>query len=239
MAAASGRIAGDESRPSDLSRAGIVARALNIADAESLDAVTVRRLAAEFDVTPMALYWHVKNKDELLAAMGDSVYADLALDTIADPATGPWNERLRMLLDDLVAALRRHPASAALAVPRILQCEAGQQLTEIALGLLHEAGFSIKQSADIARSALQTCIILVSGMPGAEFGVAMEHRPEIIALKRASIARLPAGRFPLLRESAGVLTDCEDDEEYFRFGADLFVAGVEALQGHLATAPPS
>ena len=51
----------------------MIDRALDVADREGLPAVSIRRIAQDFDVTPMALYWHVKNKDELLAAMGDRV----------------------------------------------------------------------------------------------------------------------------------------------------------------------
>ncbi len=67
----------------DLSRAAIVDRALSIADAEGLDAVTIRRLGQELGVTPMALYWHVKNKEELLDAMGDRLFDDVVIDAAA------------------------------------------------------------------------------------------------------------------------------------------------------------
>ena len=46
----------------ELSRATIVEKALEIVDREGLDAVTIRRIAQEFGVTPMALYWHVPKR---------------------------------------------------------------------------------------------------------------------------------------------------------------------------------
>jgi AcrR family transcriptional regulator len=46
-----------------LSREAVIDRALDVADREGLAAVSIRRIAQDFDVTPMALYWHVKNKD--------------------------------------------------------------------------------------------------------------------------------------------------------------------------------
>lgn len=49
-----------------LSREIVVKRAIAIADAEGLQAVTIRRVAKELGVTPMALYWHFKDKNELL-----------------------------------------------------------------------------------------------------------------------------------------------------------------------------
>jgi len=216
----------------ELSRHAIVEKALEIADAEALEAVTVRRLASEFEVTPMALYWHLKNKDELFGAMGDSFFDDLCLDALADPAV-PWNERLQAILDQLIAALRRHPASAQLAVGRIMQCEPGLRLTEIALQLLRDAGFSIQQSADIARTALQTAITLTVGLPGAELAVGEDERAAVIAKKRAAVAALPAVEYPCLRDSVDALTECEDVEGYFRSGTQLFLAGVEALQTRL------
>ena len=62
-----------------LSRDAIVDRALETADQEGIEAVSIRRIAQDFWVTPMALYWHVKNKDELLAAMGDRMLATMTL----------------------------------------------------------------------------------------------------------------------------------------------------------------
>jgi len=49
-----------------LSREAIVVGAIALADAEGLDAVTIRRLAQEHGVTPMAMYWHFSDKDSLL-----------------------------------------------------------------------------------------------------------------------------------------------------------------------------
>ena len=66
----------------ELTREAVVEVALDVADTEGLDKVTVRRLAQHFGVTPMALYWHVKNKDELLEAMGDQVFAGMRLPAV-------------------------------------------------------------------------------------------------------------------------------------------------------------
>ena len=58
-----------------LSRDAILDRALAIADADGVDALSVRRLARELGVTPMALYWHFENKEALLHALGDRLLA--------------------------------------------------------------------------------------------------------------------------------------------------------------------
>src|SRR4051794_6147278 len=97
------RTAAVKAARSDLSRDAIVERALTLMDAEGADAITIRRIAQEFGVTPMALYWHVANKEELLAAMGDALLAGVR----PPPATGPWHVQLRRVVDVLITELSR------------------------------------------------------------------------------------------------------------------------------------
>ncbi|MET0865765.1 MAG: TetR family transcriptional regulator [Nakamurella sp.] len=210
-----------------LSRAAMIGHALQVADTDGLAAVSIRRIAQDFGVTPMALYWHVKNKDELLAAMGDAI-----IDEVPVPSTGRTSELedLRPLLLSLVDALRRHPGSTSLAMNRILQCDNGRVLSELALKILRDNGFAVQQSADLARSALQTAIMLVSGRPGAETTVPQEERAAVLEHKRAVLVGLPADRFPLLVESAEALTECADEAAYYGAGIDLFMAGVSTLR---------
>ncbi len=210
---------------SDLSRASIVERALSVMDAEGPDAVTIRRVAQEFGVTPMALYWHVANKDELLAAMGDALLADVT----PPPAVGPWSTQLRGVIEALVEGLRRHPAAAELVFPRILVTTPGLRITEFTLDLLQKAGFTVAQSADVARMGLQTAMMLVTQLPGSETQAAQDERDALLAAKRAHLYALPADEYPLVREAADALTDCEDAEAYYAFGIDLYVEGAQAL----------
>jgi TetR/AcrR family tetracycline transcriptional repressor len=209
-----------------LSRDGIVDRAVAIADIEGLDAVSIRRLGQEFGVTPMALYWHVQNKDELLAAMGDRIFAGIALP--ADPAA-PWDERLRELMVGLVAGLRRHPALLPLAFQRVLVSPDGLSLTETALQILHEGGLSTREAANTAAHALRTAIGLISDQPGTEQGLPDPDIEAHRAQKIAYVNTLPAALYPRLLESVDDILDCNDQGEYDTFGIDLFVSGVKAL----------
>ena len=81
-----------EAQRSRLSKATVVERALALADADGLDALTIRRLAQELGVTPMALYWHFRSKEELLAGLGDQIWGEI--DTDVDP-DAPWPAQLR------------------------------------------------------------------------------------------------------------------------------------------------
>jgi hypothetical protein len=125
--------------------------------------------------------------------------------------------------------MRRHPAAAELVLPRILVHPDGLALTEHTLAVLQDAGFTVAQSADVARTALQTAIMLVSQMPGAETQAAEEQREMLLEAKRAHIASLSPEQFPHVREASFALTDCADVDGYYDFGIDLFVAGAEAL----------
>src|SRR6476469_918089 len=115
--------AGDGAAP--LSREAVIDHALAVADLDGLGAVSIRRIAPDFGVTPMALYWHVKNKDELLAAMGDRI---LSVIDMPEPDADLGIGQLRGLLTLLVGALDQHPGCTELAMVRILQCDSGQQL---------------------------------------------------------------------------------------------------------------
>ena len=210
---------------SDMSRATIVEKALSVMDAEGPDAVTVRRIAQEFGVTPMALYWHVANKDELLAAMGDALLADVA----PPPATGAWHAQLRGVVEALIAGLGRHPAAAELVFPRILVTEPGLRLTEFTLALLEDAGFTRQQAADLARMGLQTAMMLVTQLPGAENQSARDQRDALLAEKRAHVEGLSEELYPHVRAAAGALTDCDDEAAYYAFGIDLYIEGAQAL----------
>lgn len=74
-----------------LSRESVVRAGLKIADAEGLRALSMRRVAAEFGVSSMALYRHVANKDELVVLMADAAFRGVAL---PDPAPDDWRARM-------------------------------------------------------------------------------------------------------------------------------------------------
>ena len=76
--------------PSPLSRERIVAAAMTLADAEGLEAVSLRKVAAALDAGPMRLYRYVGTKEELLELMADAVYAE-----IPPPTGSTWRDILR------------------------------------------------------------------------------------------------------------------------------------------------
>jgi AcrR family transcriptional regulator len=224
----------DEAERTRLTRAAVVDRALALADASGLDALTIRKLATELGVTPMALYWHFRGKDELLEGLAERVWSEI--DTSVDAAL-PWPDQLRALLTSLISVLRAHPAAPQLLMDSVNPSEARLNATEVALDLLISAGFSPWDASMIARTALWTGIMLVVSQPGIEL-IDNAERTELQRKKQVVLATLPPARYPRLVECAIPMTACDDPEGHYQFGVDMFMAGVTTLAAAKA-APPS
>ncbi|HKA96044.1 MAG TPA: TetR family transcriptional regulator [Streptosporangiaceae bacterium] len=219
--------AADEASKTRLSKAAVVDRALALSDAEGLDALTVRRLATELGVTPMALYWHFRSKEELLGGLADRLWAEI--DTDVDEAAD-WPQQLRGLLESLVRVLREHPsASTLLLAGNKLNSEAALVATETTLEVLRRAGFDPPRAAAIARNALFTGLMLVMSEPGFEPGMSEADRAEMQRRNRLRLALLPPDSYPRLVEAAVPMTACDDPDLHYQFGVDLFIAGVQAI----------
>ncbi|MET9801833.1 TetR/AcrR family transcriptional regulator [Streptomyces sp. NPDC006368] len=94
-------------QPSGLDRERITAAAVRLLDAEGLAKFSMRRLAAELNVTAMSVYWYVDTKDDLLELAIDAVFGELSL---PDPAAAEnWRVQLRRLASGYRDLLVRHP----------------------------------------------------------------------------------------------------------------------------------
>ena len=210
-----------------LSKAAVVERGLALADAEGLEAVTIRRLAADLGVTPMALYWHFRSKDELLAGLAETVWAEIDVNVDRD---ADWAAQLRFLLESLIHVLRTHPSASQLLLSGEKRTsESAMIANEVALEVLYRAGFDAEHAAAITRNALFTGLMLVVSEPGFEPGLSEAERVEHQRLARVRLSLLPPDKFPRLVECAVPMTACDDPDFHYKLGVDLFVAGVQAL----------
>ncbi|MGQ7788592.1 TetR/AcrR family transcriptional regulator C-terminal domain-containing protein [Nesterenkonia sp. K-15-9-6] len=100
-----------------ISTRGITTLGVDLADREGLDAVTIRRLAAEAGVTAMALYPHIGGRAELIELMLDHV-AGATYETAAAPDGEDWRERLTVIADANWASCHAHPWITDLATGR-------------------------------------------------------------------------------------------------------------------------
>ena len=213
-----------------LSKKAVVDRALALADANGLDGLTIRRLAEDLGVTPMALYWHFRSKEELLAGLADRVWAEMNMKV---DAAQPWSRQLQGLLESLVRVLRAHPCASQLLLETEKRSEAFLQATEVTLEVLRGAGFDPRHASEVARSALWTGLMLVMSEPGIHPGMSEKDRAEYQRHALVRLATLPPDRYPRVVECAVPLTACDDPEFHYRFGIELFIAGVEAIAARL------
>jgi TetR/AcrR family transcriptional regulator, tetracycline repressor protein len=216
----------DEAERTRLTRAAVVDRALALADAAGLEALTIRKLTTELGVTPMALYWHFRGKDELLEGLAERLWSEMDLTV---DRSAPWTEQLRWLLSSLLAMLRAHPAATQLLARSDIE-KSGSALNaiEVTLDLLRTAGLSPQEASAVARSAFWTGLMLVMSEPGIEILDGAE-RTELQRKKQVVMATLPPSKYPRTVECAIPMTACDDPEEHYQFGVDVFIEGVAAL----------
>ncbi|MGH7911088.1 MAG: TetR/AcrR family transcriptional regulator [Candidatus Dormibacteraceae bacterium] len=214
-----------------LTRGQVVERALEIGDREGLDAVSVRRVAAELGVTSMALYRHVKDKNDLIAAMLDAVMADVDLTGGILP-TMTWPDQVRRLL--------RNAAEGFTARPLILPLQIAYQgpLTptivrplEGMLSILLEGGFSPEDAISLARRILLLLagLLLLSGPQPA----AWTSEADLEVARRRSelmLLELPKEQYPVIRRHARLFAETfvSLGDSWLNQTIDLLVAGLEA-----------
>src|SRR6202050_5087167 len=165
-----------------LSKRAVIERALKLADTDGLDTLTIRKLAQDLGVTPMALYWHFSSQEDLLEGVAERVWGEI--DVNVDPSA-PWPDQLAGLLKSLVSVLRAHPSAPRLVVEHEKRNEAALRATEITLQVLRDAGFDPRYASEIARSTLWTGITLVMSEPGYHPELSAEEHAE--RLRRAQI----------------------------------------------------
>lgn len=110
------RIKGQAKKRPRLSPQRIVAAAMRLADAEGLDAVSIRRVAAELDGRAMSLYDHFAGKRELLASMNDEGVGEML---VAQPLPEDWREAVAVTARRMYAAFAGHPWMILLAAERL------------------------------------------------------------------------------------------------------------------------
>ncbi|WP_158891747.1 TetR/AcrR family transcriptional regulator [Amycolatopsis anabasis] len=128
-----------------LTRAGIIATAVELLRTEGLDRVTMRRLAQELDTGPASLYVYVRNTAELHAAVLDALLGVVDLSPVE--AGGDWRDRLVRVLTSYTAVLFEHPGLAQSALLARPSGEHYLNLVEALLSLLHEGGVPADRAA--------------------------------------------------------------------------------------------
>jgi AcrR family transcriptional regulator len=133
--------------PLPLKRERVLDAALAVAEREGLQRLSMRQVAAELGVSPMALYRHVRNKDDLLDGLVERLLAELEL----PEQSLPWDERLRSLAGELRALSHRRPELFGLLLQRRAVGEDATRARQVALEALRDSGLDDQAAGRIER----------------------------------------------------------------------------------------
>ena len=201
----------------------VVDAALRAADEGGIEAVSLRRLAGALEVTPMAIYRHVRNKSHLLDLMAERLLDQVDL---APVEAATWQDRLRRLLASFQAVAAAHPAAASL-LSRPFASPAALRVSESLLATLHGAGFDARQSVRLLQ--VITGIVLGPAINRATWAAASRDRPPDADRQRASTEWLSAGELPYLAGATDQFMDWSAGADADRLTIELLVGGLEAL----------
>ena len=151
--------------PVRLSTTTIVATAVARADAEGIDAISMRRIAAELGVPTMSLYRHVESKDGLVVLMIDAVLGE---DSFPAPSEADWRADLEVSARLQWAGFLRHPWLArVMSVTRPQLVPNGFRYTEWCLRALTPLGLSME-------SMMHISVLVFSHVKGMAIDIASE-----------------------------------------------------------------
>ncbi|HET9849675.1 MAG TPA: TetR/AcrR family transcriptional regulator C-terminal domain-containing protein [Candidatus Dormibacteraeota bacterium] len=214
----------------------IVAAGIEIADAEGLDALSMRRVATEIGVATMSLYRHLADKDDLVLQMMNTIFAGWS--GPADPPAG-WRPRLEIVARALWKSCREHPwLASALSITRPQALSGALPFAEFALSALDGIGLDHPAS-------LTTYLTLVNYVRGTAVNLEQEAEAEALTgvdsaeWLSAQESRLRAlaksAKFPVFTRYVSQEFDFNIDE-LFEFGLGRLLDGLTVL---LANSQPT
>jgi TetR/AcrR family transcriptional regulator, tetracycline repressor protein len=203
--------------PPRLTRDELARRALAIMDAHGTDALTMRRLAEELGMSPMALYRYFPSKTDLMDAAIEIAAPEIELPV---PGAAPWKEQLADLARALFQAGVTHPSLARERFNRPMQSPRAMQLTDRTIALLLEAGLS-KRDAVAAFKAL-----LVHTLGAAAFAAA-ESRPQVRERAQQRHSSVRSEELPAMAAVADELTAALGGKEAFGLGLAALLDEIE------------
>lgn len=221
----------ERGRRRTLSRDRVLATAVALADAEGLDAVTMRTVAAELGVEAMSLYHHVSGKEGLLDGLVESVMAEVDEATSALEPADDWRETVRTRCLATRGVMLRHPWAPAVISSRTTIPPAVVGHFEALLAVMIEAGFSYH----LAHRALHSLGSMILGFvqelfsppaigpdaePGRDEADEMAQMAELLPHLSAMVASE-------VHDNDGDMLGWCDSQAEFEFTLDLLLGGFE------------
>jgi AcrR family transcriptional regulator len=203
-----------------LSRERVLLGAVAVADAGGIAGLTIRSLAQELGVKPMAVYHYVANKSEILDGIVDVVFNEIDL----PPRSGDWENEIRQGAASARAALRRHPWALGLLESRKTPGPATLRHHDNMIGTLRAAGFSVEMTAH----AYALIDSYVYGFALQEVALPFEGSETVTDVAEPMIGGFDDGQYPYLVEMATefILQPGYDFGDEFEIGLNVILDGL-------------
>jgi AcrR family transcriptional regulator len=205
-----------------LTRQRVLEAAVELADRQGIEGVSMRRLGQELGIEAMSLYTHVRSKDDLLDGMVDVVLGQIAV----PPANLDWKATLRRTILNARDVMLRHRWAPAVIESRVAPGPSGLRHYDAVMGILREGGFSL----EMTHHAIHLLGSRLLGFTQDLF----DDSPNVDDTATRAFAEQVAATHPYVAEMAlgathdGGLGGCDDDVE-FAFALDVILDGLERL----------
>ncbi len=208
-----------------LSRERILHAAIAQADASGLAGLSMRTLADELRVAPMALYRHVANRDDLIDGMVDVVFNEIELPAL----DGDWTTAMRRRAISVRDALARHRWAIGLMESRANPGPASLRHHDAVIGSLRAGGFDMPMAAH-AYSLLDGYIY---GFALTKMNLPFQDTGDIAEVAQNMLEPYPMNEYPNLVAfiTEHAMRPGYDYADEFEYGLDLILDGLERAQG--------
>ena len=209
-----------------LTQDAILDAALRVLERDGMDGLSMCRVAEELGTGAASLYWHVRNKDELLQLLFERLSGEIEL---PDPDPSRWQEQLKDLGRQLRAVAHRHRDYARISLGRIPSGPTIVRFAEWLFELMTPTGVPDREIAylgDLMSLYVGAYAFEESLGPASPTGEAVPPE-QIMEMFRDYLLSVPADTFPHVHRAVGHLFGGDADER-FEFGMDVIVKGIEA-----------
>lgn len=203
-----------------LTRQRVLDAAMALADRIGIEALTIRKLATELDVKPMAIYHHVPSKDAILDGIVDMAFDEIAL----PPADLDWRDAIRIRCVSARDVLDQHPWAPPLMESRTSPGPATLNHHDAVLGCLRRGGLSWSLTAH-AYAVLDS---YVYGFALQEANLPFDDEQQVGELTESIVMPLSPEDYPHLVAFTAehVMQPGYDFGHSFEFGLDLLLDGI-------------
>jgi AcrR family transcriptional regulator len=199
-----------------LSQDRILTAAVEVADREGIDAITLRRLAEVLDVHPTSIYNHLASKDAILDGLVEALMAEAALPEVVDD----WRDWVRTFAYRMRDVARAHPGAYLVFTRRPAQGPIASRQTEGALDAFRRAGFTV---ADASNALIGVGLTVL--------GLALNECPPIGPTVAADVSHLSPDRYPRIFEAFEAAPDdpldIEASDRMWEYVIESLIVGYE------------